>query len=198
MKIMLALFYMRENNMATISTLEELQSYYKSPHPVIENKAIHQLEKHTKTFISHCPFIILSSTGQKGYIDASPRGGSTGFVKILDDQNIAIGDIPGNNRIDTLRNILHSPNVGVLFLIPGINEVVRLRGTASIHDDEELLNICSEYGKKPKLVIKIALEEIFFHCPKSMLVSKLWQPENFQSRDILPSLGDIVKDQLGL
>jgi len=196
---MLVLFYIQEkNSMATLSTLEDLQKYYKTPHPVVVRKGIYKLEQHTKTFIKHCPFVLLSSAGAEGHMDVSPRGGSAGFVKILDDQNIAIGDIPGNNRIDTLRNILHSPNVGVLFLIPGINEVVRLRGTASIHDDEELLNICSESGKKPKLVIKIALEEIFFHCPKSMLVSKLWQPENFQSRDILPSLSGIIKDQLGL
>lgn len=191
-------FYIRANNMATISTLEQLQQFYKAPHPVIANKGIHKLEQHTKTFINHSPFLLISTTSEQGHMDVSPRGGPAGFVKILDDQTILIGDRPGNNRIDSLRNILYSPAVGILFLIPGINEVVRLRGTASIHDDEELLIACSELKKRPKLVIKVTLKEIFFHCPQSMLVSKLWSPEMFQDRDILPSLGDIVKDQLGL
>jgi PPOX class probable FMN-dependent enzyme len=184
--------------MARLSTLEDLQKYYKPPHPVIENKGISALEQHTKTFIKHCPFVLLSSAGAEGHMDVSPRGGSAGFVKVLDDQHILIGDFPGNNRIDTMRNIMHSKSLGVLFLIPGIHEVVRLRGTATIHDDDDLLNLCIESGKKPKLVIKIALQEIFFHCPKALHTAKLWESDSFQSREILPSLGDIVKDQLGL
>jgi PPOX class probable FMN-dependent enzyme len=201
MSFILALYFYRfqENySMAQITTLEQLQLHYKAPHPVVVNKGIHKLEPHTKTFINNCPFLLISTISEQGHIDVSPRGGSAGFIKILNDQSILIGDLPGNNRIDSLRNILYSPEVGILFLIPGINEVIRLRGTASIHDDEEFLITCTEFKKSPKLVIKVIIKEIFFHCPKSMLVSKLWSPEMFQDRDILPSLSEIIKDQLGL
>jgi len=184
--------------MATLSTLEDLQRYYKAPHPIVEAKAIKHLEQHTKTFIQHCPFILVSSTGSHGHTDISPRGGKAGFVKILDDQHLLIPDFPGNNRIDTLKNILHNPHIGLLFLIPGIQEVVRLRGSASIHDDDSLLTLCSESGKKPTVIIKINLDEIFFHCPKALHTAKLWEPDTFKPRGILPSLGEIVKDQLGL
>lgn len=184
--------------MSQITTLEQLQQFYKAPHPIVMKKAIQALEPHTITFIEHSRFALVSSRGAEGHLDVSPRGGQAGFIKVLDNQHLVFGDLPGNNRIDTLRNLLHTPEIGILFIIPGINEIVRLRGKATLHDDEELLDLCVESGKRPKIVVKVAVEELFFHCPKAMMVADLWSPEQFTDRDILPSLGKIIKDQLGL
>lgn len=184
--------------MAQITSLDQLQTYYKAPHPIVMNKSVYAIEQHTQTFIEHSPFVVISTQNSEGGLDVSPRGGAPGFIKILNSQTLIFGDHAGNNRLDTLRNLLHNPQVGVLFTIPGIHEIVRLKGTATLHDDPELLERCDEHGKLPKLVVKIQIQELFFHCPKAMLTSKIWQPEAFTSRDILPNLGQIIKDQLGL
>ena len=184
--------------MSQITTLEQLQQFYKAPHPIVMKKAIQALEPHTITFIEHSRFALVSSRGAEGYLDVSPRGGQAGFIKVLDNQHLVFGDLPGNNRIDTLRNILFTPEIGMLFIVPGINEIVRLRGTASLHDDDALLDLCMEGNKRPKIVVKVAIDALFFHCPKAMLVADLWSAETYTDRDFLPNLGQIIKDQLGL
>lgn len=184
--------------MSQITTLEQLQQFYKTPHPIVVKKEISALEPHTIKFIEHCRFALVSSRGESGHLDVSPRGGQAGFIKVLDDKHVVFGDLPGNNRIDTLRNVLFTPEIGILFIVPGINEVVRLRGKASLHDDEELLDLCVEGNKRPKIVVKVALDGLFFHCPKAMMVADLWSSEGFIERDFLPSTGQMIKDQLGL
>ncbi|MBM6552038.1 MSMEG_1061 family FMN-dependent PPOX-type flavoprotein [Marinomonas ostreistagni] len=184
--------------MAQITTLDQLEALYKAPHPIVAQKAISALEPHSQTFIQHSSFIVLSTQTAQGKMDISPRGGPAGFVQVLDNEHIVFGDHAGNNRLDTLHNLLHNPEISILFIIPGINEVLRVKGRASLHDDEDLIERCLEGKKRPKLVVKIAISELFFHCPKAMLVSHIWDSEHFTSRDILPSLGQIVQDQLGL
>lgn len=184
--------------MAQITTIEQLQTLYKAPHPIAMQKAIPALEQHSHTFISHSPFVVLATQTKQGKMDISPRGGPAGFVQVLDNEHLLFGDHAGNNRLDTLRNLLHNPEISLLFMIPGINEVLRVKGCASLHDDEDLIERCLEGTKRPKLVLKIKLSELFFHCPKAMLVSSIWDNTTFKQRDILPSLGQIVQDQLGL
>ncbi|WP_417553104.1 MSMEG_1061 family FMN-dependent PPOX-type flavoprotein [Marinomonas fungiae] len=184
--------------MAQITTVEQLQTLYKSPHPITLQKAIPALEQHSQTFIEHSSFVVLATQTAQGKMDCSPRGGRGGFVQVLDSTHIAFGDHAGNNRLDTLRNILHNPEISLLFMIPGIHEVLRVKGRASLHDDEVLIERCLEGAKRPKLVVKVTISELFFHCPKAMLASQIWDSEQFTSRDILPSLGQIVLDQLGL
>jgi len=184
--------------MAQITSVEQLNRLYSAPHPIVENKAVYALDSHIKTFIEHSPFVVLSSRTSENLLDVSPRGGEPGFIKILDDTHLLIPDSPGNNRLDTIKNLLVNPAIGVLFTIPGINEVVRLKGTASIHDDPELLAGCPDGAKVPKLVIKIAIQEMYFHCPKAMIKGKIWSNDAQTSRSILPSLGLIVKEQQGL
>lgn len=184
--------------MDQITHLEQLDELYAKPHPVVANKAIFKIEQHSSNFIKHSPFIMISTITPEGFPDISPRGGVPGFVKVLDETHLAIPDSPGNNRIDTLKNLLVNPSVGILFTIPGINEIVRLKGTATIHTDSELLEQCLDGDKPPKIVIKVAIQEMFFHCPKAMTKGKVWSPEAQMPRDILPSLGQIVKDQQNL
>lgn len=184
--------------MAQISTVEQLQTLYKAPHPIVLQKAIPALEQHSQTFIAHSPFVVLSTQTAQGKMDISPRGGPAGFVQVLDSEHLLFGDHAGNNRLDTLRNLLHNPEISLLFIIPGLHEVLRVKGRASLHDDEDLIERYLEGNKRPKLVVKIAVSEVFFHCPKAMLIGNVWNSETFSKRDILPSLGQIVQDQLGL
>ena len=128
-------------------------------------------------------------------MDASPRGGEAGFVKVLDPQTLLIPDSPGNNRLDSLSNILATSQIGLLFFVPGIDEVVRLNGRATIQTDVELLKHFQEMTNKPKLVIQVIVEAAYMHCPKAMMRSKLWSVEQHQSIDAMPTLGEIIRDQ---
>lgn len=184
--------------MSKITTLEQLSELYPEPHPIVMKKSVFEIEPHINTFIEHCPFILISTINAEGRIDVSPRGGVAGFVKVLDSKHIAFPDSPGNNRLDNLKNIIGNPNIGILFTIPGINEIVRLKGMASIHTDAELLAQCPDMKKTPKLVIKVEIKDMFFHCPKAMAKAKIWESDSLTDRSILPSLGEIIKDQLGL
>lgn len=184
--------------MSQITSLEQLTSLYPEPHPVVMKKSVYEIEQHTRTFIENSPFVIISTINEEGFTDVSPRGGQPGFVKILDSKHLAFPDSPGNNRLDNLKNIIRNPKIGILFTIPGINEIVRLKGVASVHNDPDLLEQCPDMGKTPKLVVKIEITDMFFHCPKAMTKGKVWSADTFRERTILPSLGQIIKDQLGL
>ena len=182
--------------MAHITTLEQLWQRYKTPLPIVDQKVIPQLDIHAKTFIEHSPFVVVSSQMENGKLDISPRGGETGFVRVLDNATLLLGDHVGNNRLDTLRNILHNPEVSLMFMIPGIEEVVRIKGRASIHDDESLCAQCVERGVTPHIVVKVTISELFFHCPKAIQSSDLWNIESGVSRDFLPPLDEIVADEI--
>jgi len=181
--------------MSQITTLEQLTALYPSPHPFTLSKAVPELEPHSITFIEHCPFIMISSVDENGFIDTSPRGGEAGFVKILDAQTIAFPDSPGNNRLDTLRNILARPQIGILLTIPGIEDIVRIKGTATLHRDQTLLDLCLDNKKAAKLVVKVKIEETFFHCPKAIKKAKLWEQSSHVERDFLPPLLQLIKEQ---
>lgn len=181
--------------MSQITTLEELRELYAMPHPLAVAKDLHHIDSHSRTFIETSTLFFLSSHNQNGGLDISPRGGESGFVKVLDEKTLAFPDSPGNNRLDTLTNILSNPSVGLVFVVPGIDDVVRVRGNATIHVDDASREECLDGKTKPKLVIKVAVDTLLFHCPKAFKKADLWNSEQFYDRDFLPSLLQIIKDQ---
>jgi len=158
-------------------------------------KTIRKIDKYARTFIEHSPFLCIGTSDAEGNADVSPRGDPAGFVRIIDDKTIIIPDRPGNNRADTMQNIIANPNVGILFLIPGIEDTLRINGKAEIIDDPDALAPAAVNGKAPKLGIRVKVDEVFFHCAKAFRRSKLWDPSSHQDRTILPSLARIVMEQ---
>ncbi|MBM3735505.1 MAG: pyridoxamine 5'-phosphate oxidase family protein [Acidobacteria bacterium] len=158
-------------------------------------KSLRKLDRHCRAFIELSPFLCLGTQGDAG-ADVSPRGDSPGFVQVLDDQTIAIPDWPGNNRLDSLSNIASNPQVGLLFLVPGVDESLRINGTARLSVDPELLARWNVGGKQPRSVMVVTIGEAFLHCGKALIRSKLWQPDYKVERGSLPSYGSMLKDQI--
>ncbi|MDX7707773.1 pyridoxamine 5'-phosphate oxidase family protein [Aeromonas caviae] len=181
--------------MSQITTLEQLRELYSLPAPLAVAKDLHHIDQHTRTFIENSTLFFLASHTKEGFLDLSPRGGDAGFVKVIDDKTLVFPDSPGNNRLDTLTNMLENPKVGLLFVVPGIEDVVRIRGMASIHVDEASREICLDGKTVPKLVIRVSIDTLLFHCPKALMKGGLWNKENYQRRDFLPSLLKIIQDQ---
>ncbi|MBT7487090.1 MAG: pyridoxamine 5'-phosphate oxidase family protein [Rhodospirillales bacterium] len=183
--------------MAKIETIEQLRKIYKPVVGRAAEKVLYGLEKYSRQFIELSPFLVISSMGTDGVADISPRGEKPGFVQILDDLTVAIPDRPGNNRIDTFTNILSNPAVGLIFLIPGMNEVLRLQGDAEIRDDEDLMARFEVNGKLPRAVVVVKLREVYLHCAKAIMRSELWEDSNKIDRTIMPSMGQMLKEQIG-
>ncbi|HCH02755.1 MAG TPA: phosphohydrolase [Vibrio sp.] len=181
--------------MSQITTLEQLRTLYSQPAPLAAAKDIHHIDKHAKKFIEHSTLLFLSTQNEEGFLDISPRGGDMGFIKVLDENTIAFPDSPGNNRLDTMTNLLVHPHVGILFAVPGIEDVVRIKGTATLHIDDEIREKCLDGKHTPKLVIKVKISSLIFHCPKAFIISKIWKSDSYCHRDFLPSLLQIIKDQ---
>ncbi len=180
--------------------LADIDGIYRAPGQVVLDKVLDHVEKHGRSFIALSPFCVVSSAGPDGGIDVSPRGGEPGFVHISEDgKTVFLPDRPGNNRLDTIRNLLAGPGrIGMMFMIPGFDDVFRVNGRASASDDADLLARFVEFGKTPRLVISIAVEEAFFHCPKAIMRAKLWEAEAQIDRTALPSGAEMVMDQLKL
>lgn len=184
--------------MQFIATHEELRALYKSPGVNAVRKELPRLDGHCRSFIAKSPFVLIGSSDGNGNGDVTPKGDRPGFVAILDDTTIAIPDRPGNNRLDTLENIIVNPAVGLLFLIPGMNETLRINGHARITTDHALRERLAVEGKLPASVIVVAVKAAYMHCAKAFLRSDLWKPEGWPDRASLPTLGEILRDQLAL
>ena len=178
-----------------IQTKDQLRALYKTPSERAVLKELKHIDPHIQRFISLSPFLVISSSDQYFQLDASPRGGEAGFVKVLDQHTLLIPDSPGNNRLDTLTNIIDTAKVGLLFFVPGIDEVVRINGKAALETDQVLLNHFEAMSNRPKLVIKVTVEAAYMHCPKALMRSKLWSLESQQTIEAMPSLGEIIRDQ---
>ncbi len=172
--------------------LRELMGAPVAP-PVVE-KTLASLDRHCLAFIERAPFVFISSTDAEGRMDISPKGDAPGFVKVLDSNTLVIPDRPGNQRFDTFRNLFESPRVGLIFLVPGKRETLRISGKAEVVRDQELLDTMAANGKTPALSIAVHVEEAFFHCAKCMIRSHLWQPEHWPSIEGLPTLAETMKD----
>jgi uncharacterized protein len=173
-----------------VAALEEL---YGKPSGAAVAKEVDHLHPHYQRMIAASPFVVLATTGPGG-VDTSPRGDAPGFVAVVDEKTLLLPDRPGNNRTDSLRNILADPHVALLFLIPGIGETLRVNGRAVISTAPSLLERFKVAGKLPRSVIVISVDTVFFQCSRAIFRSKLWDPEQHIARTSLPSLGTMVAD----
>lgn len=184
--------------MSQIKTITELESLYEKPKDRAINKEIECLDDHASNFIEHSHFCIFSTVDKQGFVDISPKGGRPGFIKIVDRKTLLIPDSIGNNRIDGLRNIVLNPKVGLLFMVSGIEEVVRLKGEARLRKDSAVKAICPDEKRTPKVVIEVAIESLYFHCAKAVMRGKLWSDDFAVNRSLLPSLAEILRSQQNL
>jgi uncharacterized protein len=178
-----------------ITDEQSLRSLFQATHTLAALKCQASLDAHAQAFIRRSPFICLGTQNLDGKADVSPRGDPVGFVKILDQHTLAIPDRPGNNRLDSLVNILANPSVGLLFIIPGFDDTLRVNGQASLVNDPEILGSMSVNERIPKLAIVVKVSEVFLHCAKAFRRSHLWNPDHFQDRREMPSLSKIILDQ---
>jgi hypothetical protein len=177
---------------------DDLGSIYGEPSERAVLKQLDHIDKHCRAFIELSPFLVIGTMGGDGLGDVSPRGDAPGFVFVKDKNTIFIPDRLGNNRTDTLSNIIDNKGIGVLFLVPGMNETLRVNGFGTIILDEEILGNLSAQGKPPKSALKIEVKEAYLQCAKALIRSKLWK-ENYKiERDNFPTLGEIITDQIGL
>ncbi|MEM9635381.1 MAG: pyridoxamine 5'-phosphate oxidase family protein [Pseudomonadota bacterium] len=178
-----------------ISDEEALRDLFPAISPLAAKKCLGSLDKHAQDFIKRSPFVCIGTQDINAQADVSPRGDPAGFVEIIDQNTLAIPDRPGNNRLDTLINILSNPSVGLLFIVPGFDETLRVNGNAFLVNDPEILERMSVKGRAPKLAIVVRVAEVFLHCAKAFRRSQLWNPDQFQDRDEMPSLSKIILDQ---
>ena len=174
----------------------ELRALYGERHPRAAKKVIDRLDAHCRAFIAASPFVLVATTdGDR--LDVSPKGDPAGSVVVEDDRHLLIADRPGNNRIDGLLNILEHPRVGTIFLIPGVRETLRVNGRATIHAEPELLERCSMNGRPPITVLRVEVEEVFLHCAKALLRSRLWEPASWPAERPVPTMSDMIRDHIG-
>lgn len=179
-----------------IQTGEELRAIYGEPSAAAARKQLSALEPHTRRFLSKSPFVLIGSQDRAGHADVTPKGDRPGFVEVLDDTTIAIPDRPGNARIDTWLNVIENPSVGLLFLIPGMNETLRINGTARLTTDIGLCERLGMNGRPARAVLVVSITEVFMHCAKAFIRSSLWQSDSWPDRKDMPTLGEIMRDQL--
>ncbi|HLT19707.1 MAG TPA: pyridoxamine 5'-phosphate oxidase family protein [Thermomicrobiales bacterium] len=183
-----------------VTSIERLREILPEPGPDsrVRRKELRFIDPHARNFISRSPFVVLSTSSADGRCDATPRGDAPGFVKVLDDTTLIIPDRPGNRRLDSMENILSNPRAGLLFMIPGMDETLRVNGRAAITADPALLEPLAMQGKVPLLGIIVEVEELYFHCARAFRRSRLWEPETWMDRSEMPTLGQIIADQLKL
>lgn len=180
-----------------IETQQALRSIYPEPKPRSLAKQLDRLDKHCRHFISLAPFLVIATTGKDGRVDASPRGGAPGFVQVVDDKTVHLPDALGNNRLDSFTNIVQTGKVGLIFFIPGMDETLRVNGTAILKDDPELLRSFPHDRHPPRIVVEIGVEEAYLHCAKALMRSKLWAADYRIERSRFPSMGQMIKEQSG-
>ena len=176
---------------AHVESEAELRESYDEPRETILKLRLPKLDQHARRFISLSPFLVMATLG-----DASPKGDAPGFVQVIDDNTLLIPDRAGNNKLDTLQNILANPSIGLIFFIPGFNETLRVNGSARITMDVTLLEPLAVNGKVPKSGILIDINEAYLHCGKALIRSKLWDPASKVERDEMPTLGRMAADQV--
>lgn len=181
-----------------IDTLERLRALYPAPKERAIRKQLSALDPHCRRFIELSPFVVVASGNVTQAMDASPRGGAPGFVKTLDERTLLIPDAPGNNRLDTLENIIGTGKVGLLFMIPGIDETLRVNGAARLSCDEEQLQLFADEKHRPKLVIEVSVAEAYLHCAKALMRSGLWLVSSQAPRSLLPTMGQMINSQTGI
>ena len=192
----LSLADLKERALASrVTSIDELRAIVGAASPEIVNKHTAWLTPTIRQFIAAAPFFALASSDAAGNCDVTPRGDARSVIQILDDETIVIPDRMGNKRLDTLRNILENPHVGLLFFVPGIEEALRVNGRATITTDPEVLERMSLQGKRPNLGIVVQIDEVFVHCARAMLRARLWKPETWPDDDAVPTLAQMWNEQ---
>lgn len=181
-----------------ITTGEQLRSLYAQPTERALRKQLPALDRHCKAFIALSPFVMLATSDAAGRVDATPRGGAPGFVVVQDEHTLLLGDAPGNNRLDALQNLLENPQAGLLFLIPGVDETLRVNGRVELSNDPSDVAACTDARRAPKVVLRMTVKEAYLHCAKAFMRSRLWQGDARIARDLLPTMNQMIHDQLGL
>jgi PPOX class probable FMN-dependent enzyme len=177
-------------------TLGDLPDHYDAPRERSLAKALDHVDVHMGKFIGLSPFCVLATVGGDGTVDTSPRGGAPGFVQLADPTTLLMPDRPGNNRLDSYRNLLSGTGeVSLLFFLPGMDETVRVTGRAEVLTDLALRETMVEFAKVPRSVLKIAVREAYLHCAKALMRSRLWDVDAQVDRSVLPSMGEMILDQ---
>jgi uncharacterized protein len=178
-----------------IASEADLRARFKAPSELSLRKQLDHLDHNCRRFIALSPFLCLATSGEDG-IDNSPRGDVPGFVEVLDERTLLIPDRPGNNRLDSLANIVRNPQVGLLFFIPGVTEMLRINGRAKIVTRPDILELFAVNNRAPAVVILVETQEVFLHCSKALIRSRLWQEDAKVDRKVLPSLGQMIAEVL--
>ena len=173
----------------------ELRELVPGPRPAQETKVLRSLDHHGRAWIQRSPFVVIASRDSAGRMDLSPKGDPAGFVRVLDDSTLAIPDRPGNRRMDTFLNVLETGSVAVMFMVPGRGEVLRAAGTGQIVRDPDLLASMAEREREPALALVVSIDEVMFHCGKSVIRSSLWSPDDWPNIDGLASYAECLADQ---
>jgi len=179
-----------------VTSKQELRAIFGEPSERAVLKCRSSLDEHSCAFIGASPFVLLATSNAAGQCDVSPKGDAPGFVLVLDDTHLVVPDRPGNNRTDGMTNILENPHIGMIFLVPGRGDTLRVNGRASIIRDQEILARLSVRGKLPKVALGVEVEEAYLHCPKAFLRSSLWNPSTWTDPQKLPSFAQMLWDQV--
>jgi PPOX class probable FMN-dependent enzyme len=179
-----------------VTNEQDLRGIVGVPGPRSVLKERQSLDAHTRAFIARSPFLLIATSDASGRCDVSPKGDAPGFVQVLDDRRLVIPERPGNKRLDGMLNMMANPHVGLIFLVPGRQETLRVNGKASITRDPQLLERCIAQGKVPLVAIGVEIEQCFLHCPKAFIRSHLWQHQTWPAADALPSMACVLFDQI--
>jgi uncharacterized protein len=174
----------------------ELRDIYRSPGELVCQKVLPRLDRHARAFIGEAPFVLVGTVSPDGTADVSPKGGPPGFVAVLDDERMAVPDLSGNNLLDSITNIVRGSGVGLLFIVPGMDETLRVNGHACVTTDPEVLDACTVKDRRPKAAIGVTITQQYMHCGKAFRRSGLWSVGEWPDRSALPSLGSVLRDQL--
>jgi hypothetical protein len=175
--------------------LDDLTARYRAPSRRAAGKVRSVIDEASRRFIEHCPLVMVATAGADGRCDTSPRGGPPGFVSYIDERRVAIPDLTGNNRLDSYRNIISNPHAGLLFVVPGKDETVRINGPAHLTDDPTILDGFIAELRRPKLALVVEVEELFAHCAKALRRALLWDPGSWEALVGAPDLAEIYACQ---
>jgi len=182
---------------AEITSEAELRALHTPPKERTLLKQLDRLDPHCRRFIELAPFVVMATADAEGRMDATPRGGDPGFVVVADDRTLLLPDRPGNNRLDSLTNLTEHPEIGLLFMIPGVDETLRVNGSVELRPDPEIVEPFRVGRRTPAVVLRITVREAYLHCAKALMRSRLWDPKVQIERAELPTLGAMLRDQIG-
>lgn len=182
--------------MTEISHLGDLRARYGEPREIALKKELSHIDRHSRNFIGHSPFVVVSTSDLDGCPDASPRGDAPGFVVVVDDHRLHLPDRPGNNRLDTFQNLITNPGIALLFMVPGREETLRVNGVARLLTDAALLEAHAMHGKSARAVVEITVRSVYFQCGKAVVRSGLWRKEKWPSLEGLAPFAEALSDQV--